>query len=258
MYSCLYETATSLITKDLIEKLTPAVSWHLLCHLQMPVSTSKAVRPAEKLQSQPVCDVLIHDIIRPVQQNNWNVSAFRMNWSKTGIGEQSIWDQIVMVRGELDKLAKTIPGGIFVVSAIGASFSPIKSGQKTSYKIHPFVAYWLVSKRMTDNRNLCEIMNTNNCGAQVKIMLQPYQTSEKDISNALFNVVKDNVAGCVRRLVEDSCQCYYGPSSRMQEPLVKIYVAKNGPITMLKQAVGNLSSVRFHADLLEMDASVQY
>ena len=219
----------------------------------MPVPTSKAVRPADKLQPQPVCDVLLEDIIEPVQQNNWNVSAFRMNWARKGIDEQSIWDQIVVVREELDSLAKTIPGALFTVSAISASYSKMKSGQKTIYKTNPFVGYWLVSQGMIDTRTLCDTMSNNKCEAQAKIVLQPYQTTKHDIKNALFTAVKDNTASYVRRLVEDCCERYYGPTKRTHEPLVKIFVANNGPKDMLTKAVANLADVRFYAEILDME-----
>ena len=209
--------------------------------------------PASKLGSRPIKAVLTENIRGPVLQSNWNVAAFRMHWSRPEINEQTIWDQMVLMREELDKLVKIIPEALFIVSAISATFNQIKTGQKGSYKIRPYVAYWLVSERMTDNRNLCDIMNNNNCGAQVKIMLQPYQTTEQDISNALFNTVKDNVTGCVRRLVEDSSESCYGPSERLREPIVKIFVAKRGPMNMLSQAVVNLAGVRFHAELIKLD-----
>ena len=175
-----------------------------------------------------------------------------MHWSALDTREQTIWKPIVEMREELDRLTRTIPGALFFVSAITARYTQVRSNQGSTYKIHPYVMYWLVSKTVTDSRSLCDMMNRNNCGAQVKIMLQPYQTTEQDISNALFNAVKDNTAGCVRRLVEDSCEYCYGPSERQREPLVKFYVARGGPAQMLSDTIRNLAGVAFRADLLDI------
>ena len=223
----------------------------------MFVPTRTAVQAAKRLKSQPVCNILIKDIIGPVQQNNWNISAFRMSWSRTGTDEKTVWDQIVLIREELDTLAKDIPGALFFVSAINATTTQIKGTEKISYKVAPAVAYWFITdETVLTSRDLCDHMNNNRWGATLKLVLQPYHTADKDIQSALFNAVKDNTAGCVRNLVEDSCERCFGPSERTREPLVKFYVAKHGPVNMLRQVVGNLAAVRFRADLIEINTEV--
>ena len=224
------------------------------CHLQMSgSSTSMSTLPAPKLRSRPVCDILDRQILQPIVQNQWSVSAFRMTWPRVLDANRNIWDQIVLMRVELDRLVQQIPGALFLVSAINATSAQMKSGSETSYKIHPGIVYWLVSRQpITDQRSLCSHMNANNCGAMLKLVLQPYQTTEKDIRNALFSGVKDNMEGCVRRLVEESCSHCYGPAERLKEPLVKFYVAPDGPKDMLSQALNDLAAARFRAELLNL------
>ena len=225
------------------------------CHLQMAAPSSVATLPAFKLRSPPVCNILTQDLIQPVVENNWNVAAFRMHWPRIDGSIQTLWDRIVPIRAELDELVKTIPGPLFIVSGIYATASYSKTGPNAVCRVLPGVGYWVVTKGPSlDSRSLCDHMNNNRCGATMKLVLQPYQTAEKDFRQALFNTVKDNVEGCVRRLVEDSRVYCYGPTERLGEPVVKIYVTKEGPRNRLSRVVRDLAAVRFRADLIELDS----
>ena len=220
--------------------------------LQIGSPSTEPMWPAPGLRSQAVRSILAKNLVGPTVQNGWNVSAFRMGWIKQDDqGTRNLWDQIVQLRYDLDQLVQTLPGLVYFVSAVTATSSQQKTNtsSSTNVKAHPGVSYWLVShQQQTDSRQLYTVMHNNRLGANLKLQLQPYQQSEKQYCHALYNTVKDNMEGCVRRLFDASARTLSIPL----EAIVKIIVADQEATPLLTEAVSQLGAVRFHAELLHM------
>ena len=90
-------------------------------------------------------------------------------------------------------------------------------------------------------------MESNPIGATLKIQLQPFQTTEKDISNTLFMAVKDNMSGCVRHMVEE-----IQGDLKHKEAIVKFYVGLNGPKPVVQAATAELDRARFYTEVYDV------
>lgn len=214
------------------------------------VTGRECTQAAYKLKSQQVRTVLTAQLVRPVLANGWSISSFRMHWNKASPSAiHGIWAQIVEARAELDQLVRRVPGLLFFVSAINATNATLPDGQR---RVNPGLYYWVVSKETVDCRELALHMESNSVGAYLKIQLQPFQTTEKDISGSLCNAVKDNMSGCVRRLVEEAQAEEAQAEGSSKEAIVKFYVGKDGPSDMLPSVLSSLEKVRFHAELYEI------
>ena len=176
------------------------------------------------------------------------MSAFRMNWSKQDDNvTRNMWDNIVTLRERLDDLVQNVPGIAFFVSAINATHSLTKTPVGTQhYKVFPGVAYWLVTYRpIADRREFCTMLQDNDIGATLKLQLQPYQQSDREIRNALFAVVKDNMEGCVRRMVDTGANAVPG----VPHPLVRLYNADDEFAQVLEPTLYELHMARFATEL---------
>ena len=200
------------------------------------------------MTSPQVRKVLSDQIIAPVVANGWVVSAFRMYWKREQpYSTDMIWGQIAETRTMLDALVRQVPNLLFIISSINATNASFSDGTRM---VKPGVAYWVVSREALDCCELSKHMGRNNVDATLKILLQPFQTSEKDVTNVLYSAVKDNMGGCVRRLVEDS-QANRGMTTK--EAIVKFYSAsQNGPTDMLSVAINSLQQARFYSELYEI------
>ena len=204
----------------------------------------ESTQAAKGLWSAPVRTILAKQIVAPLLDSPWKVAAFRMHWNKHPDSTvQNIWNQISQARAILDELVCQLDGIVYVISAINATTNSLPSGQR---RVRAGVYYWVVSKTAFDCRALTEHMESNTVGAAVKLQLQPFQTTEKDFCTTLYNAVKDNMGGCVRRMVEESSP------PQVKEAVVKVYITNKGPTGLLRKALSDLHNVRFYAELYEI------
>ena len=213
----------------------------------MPTVSKEAVFPAQLLYSKPIRNVLSDRMVRPVVDKQWSVAAVRLSWPKDEARVQAIWQKIVKIRQSMDELAKCVPlDCVFLVSSISGSMS-------TQRRVcSPSLGYWIVARSHDwDCKLLPDHFHTNTWGATAKLLLQPYQKAHKDYSNTLFTIVKDNVSGCVPRLIQTSLRHCYGEETELWEPATKIWVSDQTLRDTLGQTVSNLMEVRFQTQLLE-------
>lgn len=122
---------------------------------------------------------------------------------------QSRWENILVERDRLDEyILHEIPGIEVLLSAITAH-SKLRSvdGDEKERVIYPGLAYWIVLRAgFRDIRLLNDKMQKGPFSGTLKILLQPHQTSAKEISNAFLIVLKDTMTGCVPHLVNRSIQ----------------------------------------------------
>ena len=217
--------------------------------VQAPIGVSDSVK-CGTLRSTVVRDTLTTQMVEPVLARGWTVAAFRMNWSRqTDEALQYTWDNIVSIRQEMDQAALQLPGLQLLVSAISATSSRLP--KENRYRNSPGVAYWGALTQGMDTRSLIGFMQENSSGAQLKLQLQPFQKTKDHVCNALFTVVKDNMEGCVRRLVEEAQRRNHRDVGVM-EPIVKLYVRGEKVKNFMLNTVLNLAAARFSVELLEM------
>ena len=224
----------------------------------MTVGTGKWALPARKLTARPVQQALTSSLIVPVLHQGWRVSAFRLSWIKQDdLAIQNIWDQIVQWRTMLDKMLSSIMGIRIYLSAITATQSTQSSKDtKAQYRVHPGMAYWVAAdSTVFDERQMFSHMQGNRFGATMKPLLQPYQQSKADICNAAFTVVKDNVEGTVRRMVDASTEFCLGTEAGEQHPIVKICVLDEDNVQLGKLASDNLTAAKFPVQLVVPETS---
>ena len=209
----------------------------------------ETILPAPSLRSRPVRKILAEQIVGPVLERGWRVAAFRMNWQQhKETLNQNVWKAIVQLRTDLDSLVKKMDGILFFISAVTATQSlqtQSTSGSNVRYKIYPGVAYWLVTRDHIADALLYKHMQNNSLGAVLKLQLKHYQKTEKDICNALYLTVKDNIEGCVRRMVDGSANTL----SSGPQPIVKMYAAHDEPIDIVSSAAAQLHAARFHLEI---------
>ena len=215
--------------------------------LQMPSHHSESTLPSGTVKSPEARTMLDRYIVSPFQQPGYRVSAFRMSWfSQESDFLQKIWDEIVHLRVKLDCMVTNIPGVDVCVSAITATKSGLRKTQDPAErKIYPGVSYWIVTPDTGFNeRDLFNRMQANPFGATMKLLLQPYQSSKKDVCTALYGVVKDNMEGCVRRMVDMSAIQSLGQQPG-QYPVVKAFAMNEQHVEKLNEAQVHLKTARF-------------
>ena len=167
-----------------------------------------------------------------------------MHWNKLPLDMvENIWSNIAQIRAALDELMKQVKGIIYFASAINGINNVHTDGRR---KISPGVYFWVVSQEPLNHGQLRAHMTSNSVGADIKINLQPFQSSEKDLCGSLFTGVKDNMGGCVRALVE-RYQSLRGDLTT--EPIVKFYATSEGPRDMLSSVISELHTARFYSQL---------
>ena len=200
--------------------------------------------PAHSIRSKPVRTILSEQLITPALQHDWGVTAVRLTWPKDDGSSLQLWDNIVRVRAGLDDLVKGAFDCLFFVSAITATVSSKKN-------VCPAVGYWIVSpSREVDAAYVMNQLTNNPYGAQPRLILQPYQRSEKDFSNVLSTLLKDNIGGCVPRYVQVSQQRCYGRDCDLQESAVQVVLNDPAVRPMLEKLIRDLAVVRFPSRLL--------
>lgn len=194
--------------------------------------------PVLQLQNSEAKSILLTSLIQPVLRQGWGVVAFRMGWKNLNeIQLKDKWDNIIRLRNEMDTLALSIPGCILVISGINSTYWKSKDN---TYKTPPSVCYLIATQgEMRDAVAVYQRMNENTCGAIVKLMLQPYQMAESDIKGVLCRIVKDNIEGFVRRMVDGS-SIYLGGIPR--EPIVKFFVVDHQGKDIVDQTTMLLNS----------------
>ena len=203
--------------------------------------------PSPTLQSRQVRDALMSHFVRPALQAGFKVSAFRLSWFGQSTEHLSIvWDQVVPLRDQLDQKMKEIGGVIYFVSAITATTSGKKKDAPTQKRlVFPGVAYWLVSLANFSERDLFNHMQNNGLGATMKLLLQPFQQTEKDLANGLFQVLKDNMEGCVRKMI--NCGNQGVPPGSCQ--IAKVFQCRED-LSGLSLARDTLTGLRFNVELV--------
>ena len=204
-------------------------------------SSTDAAVPASALYSKPVRTVLAERLVGPVLQQCWGVTAVRFNWPFDHATTQLAWQQIVQWRESLDAVIRAVPDCVYFVSAVTATVS--------NGKVLPAVGYWIVMRSaISDCKLLMAHLTANKLSAKPKLLLQPYQKSEKDFSNALFKIVKDNMSGCVPRLMQESVQIC-GVEGQV-EPAVRICGVDPAQWSHLETVVSELCQLRFTTKLV--------
>lgn len=223
----------------------------LLLFLQVPLTTRKeGVYVATRLRSGAVKDILDNYLIQPVIDNNWKVHAFRMHWPKMTEEEEAMtWQQIISIREGLDSIVRELPCLLHFVSGIGGVNR--KNPVTGVFYTHPIISYWVViSADVLNTREMLASMNANPYGAQARLNLQPFSTGKKDLVNALHVAVKDNMEGCVRRIVDENNP--YPTEGNRGNSLVK-FVTKGKAINEhLYASIDRLRAARFMVEFIEI------
>ena len=210
-----------------------------------PQVSSDAVVPARSLYSKPIRTVLSDHLVKVVMRQGWSVTAIRLSWPRDEASNQHAWRQLVLLRSELDELARSFPGAALIVSAITGGLV----GQR---KVYPGVGFWIAThKPVTDCKVVLDHFHRNSSGATAKLLLQPYQTQEKDYSTVLFHMVKDNVSGCVPRHVQESVSLVWGKETAQWEPVVKIFVQEPSLKGSLDSLTKELEAVNFPIPIID-------
>ena len=208
-----------------------------------------SMAPCSTLNVPQARPILLERLVRPAMANKQMVVAVRLTWPKDS-PRQNLWQQIVRLRRDLDAITCRLPSCAYFVSAITAVK---QNDQFKQPRVWPAVGYWAVLREpLRECKLIMDLYNQNLCGAAVKLMLQPYQTTEKDLSSVLFNLVKDNVRGCVPRLVQISQQMSCGEGQPAWEPVMKICVLDRGVKEQLQEAVDAFQRIHFYTGLVEM------
>ena len=210
-----------------------------------------ASTPASVLYSKPVKSLLTERLVRPAINHQWGVMAVRYSWPHDELTNKRAWEQIARYREELDQVVAQLSDCLYFVSAIGGTPTG-PSGLKWG---HPGVNYWIVNQTSpSDQIVLLQHLTTNQVFATPKMLLQPYQQRECDFNSILFKIVKDNIHGCVPRLVQESWQRCYGSSNTDNhvEPAVRIYVKDPSMENDLRTTVSRLRQLRFPTKLIHM------
>ena len=233
----------------------PPLAVLTLCPLpplpQVAAIGGDATAPCSSLNSAAAKASLMEQLVRPAVEQLQSVVAVRLTWPKDDSARQAMWDQITAVRHDLDALAMQLPHCLYFVSAITAVKQCDRSKKET--KIWPAVGYWAVLKQpVGDCKLIINAFSQNSCGAAVRLMLQPYQTSEKDVSGVLYNMVKDNVRGCVPRMVQASLQRQHRTSAGAPETPVRVCAVDKEVLPHLHRAAAALQDARFATDVIEM------
>ena len=199
--------------------------------------------------------LLTERLVRPALSRQWGVTAIRFSWAHDAFTNQRTWDQIARYRENLDQLVSQLPDCLYFISAIGATHGP--SGVLWGY---PVVGYWVVTVNpLSDCKMLFDHLNANQVLATPKMLLQPYQKTERDFNNVLFKIVKDNMHGCVPRLAQESFKRCYGSNDteHLVEPAVRICMIDHSMEQYLLTTVSELQDLRFYTKLIHIKELVQ-
>ena len=220
---------------------------HLFCPLPLQVCYDAAT-PTTSMKNPAVRHILSEQLVRLALSNHWGVTAVRFTWPNTEGTAQGVWDNISALRAALDKLMAMFPDWVLFVSGVSGSLGPQR-------KVRPSVGYWLVTRsEVSDCRAILAHVQANQCGATPKLLLQPYQKTEKDFTQVLYTLVKDNVGGCVPRMVQDSRRLPGGLSQVADwESVVQIHLKDRLLKATLDRTVGDLSEARFPIPLILHD-----
>ena len=192
--------------------------------------------------------LLTERLVRPALSRQWGVTAVHFVWPRDELNNQMAWEQIVEYREALDQVVCGLPDCLYFVSAIGGIHS-----STGVHKGYPRVGYWIVTLTSTsDCRPLLQHLTANHVQAVPKLLLQPYQQAERDFNNVLFKLLKDNMHGCVPRLVQESWQRCYSSSNNENElePAVKICMVDPSMEQDLMTTVSKLRDLRFLTKLI--------
>ena len=190
--------------------------------------------------------------MRPALRHQWGVTAVRFSWPHDGLSNQMTWKEIVAHREDLDRVVCGLPQCLYFVSAVCATAT---ANVRALHGGFPGVGYWIVTPSpMPDCRLLLQHLNTNHVQATPKLLLQPYQKSERDLNNVLFKILKDNMSGCVPRLVQESWQHCHGSSKieNQVEPAVRICMIDPIIEQHLMTTVSELEALRFYTKLIHL------
>ena len=218
----------------------------------MSGATGEATLPSPYLQNKAARELLTQRLVPAFTARGARILALKTLWlNQPAEAVQDTWNQILPLRVAMDDMVKSVQGVQFFVSCITASAPSKKPKAGTpgsKYLIRPAIGYWLVSEDQTFNdRDLFNRMNKNPYGAIMKLALQPFQTDEKAVSNALCNVVKDNWEGLVRRMVAASKALHPNFSSADQFSILKVFVSQSSPeiVNFVTDACNKLQQVAF-------------
>ena len=162
---------------------------------------------------------------------------------------------IVNYQLEVDNMVKQIPGIAFFVSSITGTMSQLERdqhGQQIGRKTYPGVAHWVVSTGTSFQWQslFCKIVQSQ--GATVRPVhggdLEP-----KNIFPSLTIVLKDNIAGYVRRMVEASASESLKMLWPASHPVARLYVLDDKYLPMLTTAQVKLAEAKFHIALEKYD-----
>ena len=192
--------------------------------------------------------ILSEGLVQLALSNSWGVTAVRLTWPRDPHINSTVWSSISEIRDGLDELLRGFPGWVLFVSAITGSLGPQRL-------IRPAVNHWVVTRGGTaDCRAVLQHMQANQAGAVPKLLIQPYQRTEKDIAGVLYTLVKDNIGGCVPRMVAASDKRRGGLVSTTGatdwEPIVRIYLKDSALQVALEALAGQLNDARFPVQLM--------
>ena len=205
-------------------------------------------RPCGNLKSPEVCKVLQQHIVLPFLQPQYTVTALRMSWFNRSVDYlNQVTEQLVHLRAQLDEYVNGLPGVQLVISAVTATRSSTKKVQ--DMKLYPGVAYWVVLDAASfDQRALCSFLQTTDSKPTLKLLLQPYQQTEKDITTALSSVLKDSMEGVVRKLLDYSANTQFG-SAAGTYPIVRVFNHNSKLNEMIGVAKAKLDKLGLFFDL---------
>lgn len=216
--------------------------------------SGRLTQPSGNLKGPEVCGPLQQYLVLPLMQNNFRVSAFRVIWMQKDTALlDGLTQQYVRLQAEFDGHVKKLPGTRMCLSALTATRAA-KKDERNNLKIYPGVAYWTVHE--TDafySMGHFNYLSSVACkmGATLKLLLQPLQTSEKDLCNALFCVLKDSMdQTCVRKLADMSAGMCLGLTAG-DYPLVRAFAADGDVRDILNTARDELARVKLHIQVEE-------
>ena len=110
--------------------------------------------------------------------------------------------------------------------------------------MYPGIAYWVIGDDTLDETALFRMMQDNQLGATMKLLIQPYQQSKEDLCTALYSTVKDNYDGCVRRMIDSALATMGQPAGSYS--IVKLW---SRDLAQLVQVREMLSAVKFYIEV---------
>lgn len=210
-----------------------------------PISWASLPEPRPSLRSVEIKtltkDLLHENFFTP----DYEFVAFRItSFNQDQDILQNRWENIVFEREQLDEyVLQMVPGIEVLFSSITATQSIVRKaqGEGKDRFIYPGIAYWIVLKAgCRDMRMLCDKMQSNPFGGNLKILLQPHQTSAKEISAALHTVLKDTTQGCVPHIVQHNAGHHIPDSASTVHSappsIVKVYALTNENLEVLTSA----------------------